>query len=490
MRFFHSFYARLSLLFLVMVLLLGGASLVIAYDASRHLFDEVEQLLNREYAASIAQELQPLVAEGFSEEKIYGAIHYMMVLNPMVEIYLLDQEGKVIAYFTHPHEELLQSVIPLEPIRDFLNSDGYSLVLGCDPRTLDGKKPFSAALLPMGEESAYVYVILRGERYDRSLSQLQSNYYLQSGLITFIIALIATVGVGLVFFFLLTLRLKRLSQGVRAFQQGDYSHRVEIGGRDELGILGNGFNEMARSIEEGIEKIHRAEEQRGELIANISHDLRSPLTSIRGYLETLQIKGDRLSEEERKEFLGISLKNISNFQNLVEELFELAKLEARQIEPQLETFSLAELAQDVVFKVTPMAQKGEVTIDFRPPVDRATLEGDIPMLERVLTNVLENGLAHTPARGVVTMVLSREEGNQIITISDTGPGIEAKDLPHIFERFYRADKSRNRETPGTGLGLAIAKEVVELHRGTIRAESPEGGGAVFRISLPLGTTPF
>jgi signal transduction histidine kinase len=485
MRVFRSFYARLSLLFLVMVLLLGGVSLVIAYDASRHLFDEVEQLLNREYATSIAQELQPLVSAGFSEGNIYNAIHYMMVLNPMVEIYLLNEEGLVLAYFTHPHEELIQNKIPIGPIETFIRSEGYEAVLGCDPRTVDSKKPFSAAPLSMGDQTGYVYVILRGENYDRSLSQLQSNYYLQSGLITFIIALIATLGVGFVFFFLLTLRLKRLSQGVQAFQKGEFGHRVNIGGSDELSVLGRAFNDMAQSIEEGIEKIHRAEEQRGELIANISHDLRSPLTSIRGYLETIQLKGKTLSEEEQGEFLSISLKNIDNFQNLVEELFELAKLEARQVEPQRQHFSLAELAQDVVLKVTPLAEQENVSIQLVPPSDRVPLEGDIALLERMLTNILENGLSHTPAGGKVTMNLSREGGSYRVTIADTGPGIEAKDLPHIFERFYRADKSRNRQTPGTGLGLAIAKEVVELHGGTIAAESPTTGGAIFSIILPV-----
>ncbi|MDC7219782.1 MAG: HAMP domain-containing sensor histidine kinase [Spirochaetales bacterium] len=484
MIFFKSFYARLSLLFLVMVLLLGAVSLVIAYDASRHLFDEVEQLLNREYAASIALELQPLVEEGYYEDNIYEAIHYMMVLNPMVEIYLLDETGQILAYFTHPQEDLIRNVIDLEPIKRFLLNEEYQLILGCDPRTESSKKPFSAAPLVMGDQTGYIYVILRGENYDRSLSQLQSNYYIQSGLITFIFALLATLTVGFIFFFLLTLRLKRLSQGVRAFQQGDYDHRVEIGGSDELSILGKAFNEMAQSIEEGIEAIHKAEEQRGELIANISHDLRSPLTSIRGYLETLQLKGNSLSEEEQKEFLAISLKNIAGFQTLVEELFELAKLEARQVEPQMQKFSLAELTQDVVLKVLPLAQKEEVQVDFQPPLDMATYEGDIALLERVLTNVLENGISHTPVGGKVSIVLEKEEESYVLTIADTGSGIAAEDLPHIFERFYRADKSRNRQTPGTGLGLAIAKEVVELHGGTIGAESPGQGGAVFKISLP------
>jgi len=480
----RSFYARLSLIFLLTIALLGSVSLAIAFNASTHLFDEVEQLLNREYAASIAGELKPLVGDGFSEANIQDAIHYMMVLNPMVEIYLLDHDGTILSYFTHPNETLVRSKIDISPLNRFIGNPVWEPVLGDDPRTEKELKPFSAASLLMGEDSGYVYVILRGQGFDESLNRLKNNYYLQSGLSTFILALTATLIAGFLLFFLLTRRLRLLSLGVKAFEKGRFDHRVVIKGNDELAVLGRAFNEMAKSIEEGIDQLHRAEQQRGDLIANISHDLRSPLTSIRGYLETILAKDATLSEEERREFIEISLKNVSGFQHLVEELFDLAKLEARQIDPQHLTFSLAELTQDVVLKLKPLSIKSGVIMNYHHDQDLHSMVGDIGMIERVLANIIENALSHTPQAGRIDINIAGEAQFLTLTITDTGPGIDPEDLPHIFDRFYRADKSRNRDTSGTGLGLAIAKEIVEVHGGQIHVINPPAGGASFRILLP------
>ncbi|MDA3956280.1 cell wall metabolism sensor histidine kinase WalK [Oceanispirochaeta sp.] len=482
---FRSFYAKISLIFLLLILILGAGSLVIAFSAAEHLFDEVEQLLNREYAASIASELQPLVEEGFALDEIKEAIHYMMVLNPMVEIYLLDEEGRILAYFTHPEEPLIRQSIDLTPLKSFIESDGRQAVLGADPRTESRDKPFSAAALLMGEDPGFVYVILRGQSYDRSLKMLQSSYYLQSGLSTFFFAFLATLLAGFSLFFILTRRLRNLSSGVRAFERGQYDYRTDIRGKDELGALGRAFNEMAASIENGVERLHMAEQQRTDLIANISHDLRSPLTSIRGHLETILLKDEKLTVPERRNFLEIILKNVSSFQKLVEELFDLAKLESRQVLPEKEPFQFAELVQDVILKLQPQAEKSNIAIHMKHSDEIPVLEGDIGMLERVLTNLLENALSHTPDGGEIQISILNENDQLIILLTDTGPGISAEDLPHIFERFYRADKSRDRRSPGTGLGLAIVKEIVNLHGGIIQAESPQGSGAFFRIILPL-----
>lgn len=478
---FRSFYARLSFLFLALILLLGGISLIIAFNASRHLFDEVEQLLNREYAASISMELKPLVEKEFSESMIKEAIHYMMVLNPMVEIYLLDEQGGVLCYFTLSDEELIKNIVDLQPVERFISSQGLVPVLGDDPRSPGEAKPFSAAPLTMGGEQGYVYVILRGQSYDRSLAMLQSNYYLRSGLLTFVAALLSTAVAGFTLFFLLTRRLRQLSSGVQAFEQGRLDFRVETGGNDELGTLGQSFNRMAASIEEGVTRLHRAEEERTELISNISHDLRSPLTSIRGHLETLRLKDESLSSEERKAFLETVLHNLSGFQKLVEELFDLARLESRQTPLERERFPLADLVQDVLMALKPRSEEAGITLTFTPPEEAALVYGDIALLERALRNIIENAIAHSPSGGRVQISLEKKAGQVELRVLDQGQGIAEEDLPRLFERFYRADKSRSR--PGAGLGLAIAREIIEQHEGDISAENRTEGGACFRLSF-------
>jgi len=307
---------------------------------------------------------------------------------------------------------------------------------------------------------------------------VRNSYYLRTGLITFLLAFAATIVAGLSLFSLLTRRLRRLRAAVKSFELGDYDKRVTIGGNDELADLGRTFNEMADSVDKSVQ-------QRSDLIANISHDLRSPLTSIRGHLETIILKDDKLSNEERKKYLEISLKNVSNFQKLVEELFELAKLESKEIKVEYEPFQIAELAQDVFMKLQPQAEDSGVEMKILQPDMIPVFNGDIAMMERALTNIIENALSFTPEGGKINLEMSVQNENLLIRIRDTGLGINPEDLPHIFERFYKADKSRDRRSPGTGLGLAITKEIILLHNGKIEAFSKEKEGTLFVITLPF-----
>ena len=440
-RLFSSFYARLSTIFLLLILALGAGCIMIAFSSASHLFDDVEQLLNREYARSIVEELRPLVADGFSEERVKGAIHYMMVLNPMVEIYLLDARGKILAYFLNPAERIVRSSVDLAPVRAFVGNAGRTSILGEDPRNLSRVKPFSAAPLPMGGENGYVYIILGGERYDASLRMIRDSYYLRTGLVAFFLAIAATLIAGLSLFFFLTRRLSTLTSAVRGFEQGDLERRVEARGSDELGVLGRTFNEMASTIAADVEKLRLAERMRRDLIGNISHDLRSPLASIQGYLETMVMKDAQLSSEERLRFLEISLRNTASLQNLVEEL------------------------------------------DVEPSGDLPLVSCDVGMIERVLTNLIDNALRFTPEEGAVHVLLKPEQETVRVTVVDTGVGITPEDLPHVFERFYRADKSRDRATGGAGLGLAIARQIVELHGSSLTVQSTPGQGARFSFTL-------
>ena len=253
---FRSFYARLSMGFLGLVALLGVASLFIAFEASIHLFDEVDQLLNRGYAASIAQELEARNLEAVSSKDIGDVFHYLMLLNPNVEIYLIDAEGMIQSYYAGEEDAaVIRDRIDPEPLQRFHDSMGFDTVLGDDPRTEAAKKPFSAAPIQIQGEQGWVYVILRGQGFDSSLAKVRSNYYLRSGLTTMVIAILFTLGAGYFLFFVLTNRLRSLSEAVKTFKSGDYHHRIKIKGQDELAQLGRTFNEMAQSIDEGIERL-------------------------------------------------------------------------------------------------------------------------------------------------------------------------------------------------------------------------------------------
>lgn len=251
--------------------------------------------------------------------------------------------------------------------------------------------------------------------------------------------------------------------------------------KEEVSKATDAFNKMAATIEANIQEIKNNDRLRRDLIANISHDLRSPLASIQGYLETIMIKEEKLSSTERRDYLEIVYKNFQRLNRLVDDLLELSKLDAKQIKPKPEHFSIAELTQDVVLKFKPQAEKQHITIHSDFPSGIPIVEGDIGMIERALSNLLDNALIYTPEKGTVTVELQDKEKKVSVKVTDNGKGISDTDLPRVFDRFYRADKSRSTE--GTGLGLAITKKIIDAHHGEITVQSHLNKGTTFQFEL-------
>ena len=304
-----------------------------------------------------------------------------------------------------------------------------------------------------------------------------------------VFALLFVVVVALVSFHLLTRRLRRLSEDIDRFRRGK-SRPDELSetpgilkGGDEIDRLAESFIRMSRVIDEQVEKLERTDAHRRELVANVSHDLRTPLASLHGYLETVVLKGPELSEKERQKYLAVALRNSERMRKLVAELFELVKLDAHEILPELESFSLPELEQDVVqdFKLS-AEEKG---VQLRASVSERVpfVHADIRLIERVLQNLIENALRYTPKGGLVDINLRREEGGVRVAIHDSGCGIPADELPHIFERFHRVPQDGAEEKAGSGLGLAISKRILELHESMIEASSRLDEGTTFTFHL-------
>jgi two-component system OmpR family sensor kinase len=213
--------------------------------------------------------------------------------------------------------------------------------------------------------------------------------------------------------------------------------------------------------------------------------LRSPLTSIQGYVETLLMKQDSLSGDRVREYLQVVLSDATKLNEMVHELFELSKYEARQMEPRLERFSLTELIQDVAMKYQARAEQQEVALSALIPERLYFVQADINMIERVLSNLIENALTHTPAGGRVTVELLENSGRAQVRVMDSGTGIEQRDIPFIFDRFFSGRRNEGGSRRGSGLGLAIAQKMAELHGSGIRVESEPGRGSVFSFALSL-----
>jgi signal transduction histidine kinase len=296
---------------------------------------------------------------------------------------------------------------------------------------------------------------------------------------------------GFAIFAAVTRKLKRLAAAMESFKDGAFREKILFSPlppparADEIDRVAATYNEMAERMTAMIRELQRQETVRRDLVANVSHDLRTPLASLRGYLETLIIKGDSLSAEEQRTYLSIAAQQTERLARLVAELFELAKLEAKDVAVQAEAFPVAELIQDVVQKFELDAERRRLDIRAEVGADLPFVLADIGLAERVLQNLIDNALRHTPAGGRVTVTTEAREREVLITVADTGSGIPKDHLPHIFERLYRVDKSRDSRSGGAGLGLAIARQIVELHGGRIMVESEPGRGTAFSFSLPL-----
>ncbi len=267
--------------------------------------------------------------------------------------------------------------------------------------------------------------------------------------------------------------VRRLTEASEAMARGDFDQRVEVDRNDEIGRLARSFSAMAQRVGE-------RDAQMRTLLANVSHDLKTPMTSITGYAQSL---GDGTASQEDTERIGHVIREEAEHVNrLLRDLLYLAEIDAGQLVPRQEAVDTAAMLARCVRRVEPAAEAKQIDITVSA-TDEPLLDGvDGEKLERALTNVLDNAVKFTPRRGTVAVTSRRSEGVREFEVANTGEPIPEDDLPRLFERFFRGDRSR-RVSGGSGLGLAIARELVELNGGAISARNTPGGVA-FTVRLP------
>jgi two-component system phosphate regulon sensor histidine kinase PhoR len=229
-------------------------------------------------------------------------------------------------------------------------------------------------------------------------------------------------------------------------------------------------------------EIRRLEVVRRDFVANVSHELKTPLTVVRGYTETLL--GDEPPAEVRRSFLAVILANAARMQRLVDDLLDLSRIESGGWTPQPEPVALRPQIDQAWADVARANMAGEHAFTVELAADAAEVDADPQAVRQVLGNILDNAARYTPATGAIAVRTRREHGSVVLEVSDTGPGIPGEHLPRVFERFYRVDAARSRELGGTGLGLAIVKHLVEAHGGRVEAESRLGVGTTIRVTFP------
>jgi two-component system OmpR family sensor kinase len=486
----NSLYARLALGLVVLVMLLGAANLAILLHAGRLYQQELDQQLNRTLAANLIAENKLQIEDGrFDPNALEPIFHTYMVINPAIEVYLLNADGRILA-FSAPAEKVKRDHVNLVPIRAFIHAGDRLPIVGDDPRDSAGHKVFSAAPVgPADRPQGYLYVVLAGEQLDSAAAMLRDSYILRAALYVVVGAALFGVLAGLWLLFRITRRLRRLDRAMSAFAADDFTPlpplaEFDTDSQDELGRLGRTFKSMAERIAGQVGALKQTDALRRELVANVSHDLRTPIASLQGYLETLLMKADTLPAKERNQYLRIAMRHSERLGTLVAELFELAKLESGHTQLHREAFAPGELVQDVVLKYQLSAREAGVDIVTDIPPDLPFVDADIALIERVLENLLDNAVRHTPAGGHVKVSLAADAGQVNVQVADTGHGIPPDELPRLFDRFYRVKKSEREAGDGVGLGLAIVKRILELHAVSIAVYSTLRAGTRFDFSLP------
>jgi signal transduction histidine kinase len=299
-------------------------------------------------------------------------------------------------------------------------------------------------------------------------------------------AAVLSVGFGLLYAMPLSSRIERVRAGTEQIAGGQLGSEVRVEGHDEVASLAEEFNRMARALEEAVEREREMEKARRELVAAVSHDLRTPLAATRALIEAVTdgVASDRETEER---YLSSARRELAHLSRLVDDLFELARIDAGALQLTFEEASLHDLISDTISSFQPQADQrgvrlvGEVAGDVDPVLANPS------RLQRVLHNLVSNALRHTPADGTVALRATPEGEEVRVEVADTGEGIAAEDLPRVFERSFRGEQSRTRaekdSAPGAGLGLAIARGLVEAHGGTMAVESDVGHGSRFRFTL-------
>jgi signal transduction histidine kinase len=474
--------ARLSLVFCALLFASSVAAAWLTIRANRMLEQELVQRLSSDVAEHIASRAEFMDENGLWPDAVRILFDQLMSVNPSVEVYLLDGAGKIVGDAAPPGH-LRRDRVQIEPIERLL-ANAPVPILGDDPRSVGGQKVFDAARLELaGRPWGYVYVILMGETRDVLAADVAATDVLQGTLVSLaVIALVAAL-IGLVAFRLITRPLRGLA---RAMQELDVDSLAGVGtpaiadvteDRDEIGILRSAFARMAERIAKQWRTLRRQDQERREIIANVSHDLRTPLTSLHGFLETLTHKRD-LNEGERERYLATALAQSAKVGQLAHELFELARIEHDASTFEREPFSLGDLVHDVAQELSVLATAKRQRLTTEVPENIPHVIGSLRLIDRALTNLIGNAIQHTPTDGEIDVTLHDTGHGVAIVVRDNGPGLRPE-----FREALLGSTTDGAQRATAGHGLRIVRRIFELHGARIELV-PSPRGTSVRFELP------
>jgi signal transduction histidine kinase len=486
------FYAKLAITISLAGILVTGIFFFLAMWSSEKYHQEVTQKLHRDLANYVLDHLSaPLFARdakgelSINKKVLKGIAMNTMMINPSVEVYLLDKEGDILGHAL-PEASVDSGQVDVNAIELWLDGRGNEAVLGDNPRITNERNIFSAAPVYFdGEQRGYLYIVLASHESASLANSIQSSHIarvLLSALLALVVFFILSAVLS---FKKITNPLKNLAGEIDLYRKVEFSEKEFQSNKDEIEVLAHAFHLMRDRIQEQFDQLAESDRLRRELVSNVSHDLRTPLASMQGYLETLLIKDGALDPVTKKQYLEVAHRQSKHLATLVSQLFELSKLEAGKVQPEFEVFSLTELLFDVLQDYELSAQESGLSLQAQVPDENIMIKADISLMQRVLRNLIDNAFTHSQAKGEIKLSLEIVDSQVVVGVGDTGEGIAEEDIPYVFDRLYQSSSSTSNHTKksGAGLGLNIVKRILDLHDSIISVSSEYQSGTEFSFAL-------
>lgn len=472
-------------LIFILISVLSLLIIVITYLSTTRFHQASTQLLNKDVAAHIAQFASPFDKNGINNKKADSVFYQAMIISPNAEVYFLDTTGKVIAFHAQKTDIKLWK-LPLNNIKTLIASQGKDYIKGNDPRDPHNPKIFSAAEVKHGNlKLGYIYVILGSMEYRNVTSLLFGSHISGLAIQAFCIIIAVSVIISMAYVNRLRKNFKKVIRIMDRFQKGDFNARFDSREYHELLPVTESFNQMADQLAHNINLLKKSEKERNDFIANISHDLRAPLSIARGYTETLLIKNiPGISKEDLKEYMPIVLNKIKQVENMVTQLFDLSKMESIEFRAKKEPFVLSEIVQETANTFQLMASDKQIKLECTQCQYHVWTEADIGLMERVIQNLVENAVKATPVGGKIHISLAIDDDELIFNIENSGKPLN-EELLHWINNHKEESGTHTNRPAKLGLGLVIVQKILHLHKYPFHAKSPYGLGIHFSFRMPV-----
>ena len=400
------------------------------------------------------------------------------------DLYVVSNKGEIQA--TISPQNLQRRTINVTPLENFLKLPRHDLPLlfGDDPSRVNGQSPFYVARIPGLKDSPYLYVVLDRTYLLRALRFRFDEYLPRLAAFTLFAQILLALGSAWFIRKLLTGRIRELSQTLGSYRRGEFSRRIEVKGRDEISELADVANSMAERIQRSIEQLEERDMLRRELIANVSHDLRTPASVLQGYSSLLNDPQRELAPGEREKVYSAIYTGSLALSRLLDQLWDLSRLEAKERVPEKQDFCIGELISEIVEQLQEKARQKGISLSEIIPTTALVVNADPSLITRVITNLIENAIFYTPEDGRISVEVIAGSTSVQVLVRDSGAGVSESDLPKILLRSFRGSSGESTNDKAAGLGLAIVSRILDLHGTSLQVASMEKQGSTFGFELP------